>query len=94
MTDMRTPCQAHSDKIIDLEKHQLTTDLKMDEIKTMIEAMNAKMDKFIDSSDGKFSGKWVEKAMGSMIGFLVLSILGALVGLVVVPNVARAFLGE
>lgn len=51
-------------------------------IEKKVDTIDHKLDKLIDSLDNRYSSKWVENAMKTIITTVCLGVLGALIALV------------
>lgn len=56
---------------------------RTESIESKVDKLDHKMDNLIDKLDNRYSSKWVEGAMKTMITTVCLGVLGALVTLVV-----------
>lgn len=71
---MNTPC-IQWDKISELTTQQALNNQSLATMNDKLDSIETKLDKFIESAEGKYSGKWVEKAMiwiATMIGMSVM----------------------
>lgn len=76
---------------IGLNMSTLTTGERMakleertEHIQDKVDAIDKKLDKFIESAEGRFSARWVQNAMVTIITTVCLAVLGAIIGLVII----------
>jgi hypothetical protein len=78
---MSTPC-TQGDNISELKTQQALNNQSLVTMNDKLDSIETKLDKFIESAEQKFAGKWIEKIFIFIMSIVGTAIIGGILALI------------